>query len=261
LKEGRVSFSNPLRAAWAAGRSTYGGWVSTADPLAAEYQAAAGFDEIMADMQHGAIAIRDLPALFGAIERHGVAPTARVPELGQHAISTALDMGALAVIVPMVETVAETEALVAACRYPPVGRRSAGPTRSIYRAGLLLDALADVAAVAMVETVRGLENVEAIAAVPGLDAIYVGPGDLAISLGIPVVGTDRSEAEQALHRAALERIVAACRAAGIVAGIYAGTGARARDYAGRGFRMLTVAWDAGLLEDGARAELAVARGE
>jgi 4-hydroxy-2-oxoheptanedioate aldolase len=260
LKEGRVSFSNPLRAAWAAGRTTYGGWVSTADPLAAEYQAAAGFDEITADMQHGAIAIRDLPALFAAIERHGVAPVARVPELGQHAISTALDMGALGVIVPMVETVAEAEALVAACRYPPIGRRSAGPTRSIYHAGLSLDALADVAAIAMVETVRGLENVEAIAAVPGLDAIYVGPGDLAISLGIPVVGANRSEAEQRTHREALARCVAACQGAGIVPGIYAGTGERSKTYAAQGFRMLTVAWDAGLLEEGARAELAVARG-
>jgi 4-hydroxy-2-oxoheptanedioate aldolase len=254
-----VSFSNPLRSAWAAGRMTYGGWVSTADPLAAEYQAAAGFDEITADMQHGAIAIRDLPALFGAIERHGVAPVARVPELGQHAISTVLDMGALGVIVPMVETPEETAALVAACRYPPRGRRSAGPTRSIYRAGLSLEALADVAAIAMVETVRGLENVEAIAAVHGLDGIYVGPGDLAISLGIPVVAGDRSEAEARTHSAALERVVAACRAARIVAGIYAGTGARARVYAAQGFQMLTVAWDAGLLEDGARAELALAR--
>jgi 4-hydroxy-2-oxoheptanedioate aldolase len=255
-----VSERNPLRAAWAAGRPTFGGWVSTADPLTAEYQAAAGFDEITADMQHGAIAIRDLPALFAAIERHDAAPVARVPELGQHAISTALDMGAVGVIVPMVETPEETAALVAACRYPPVGRRSAGPTRSIYRAGLSLDALADVAAVAMVETVRGLENVEAIAAVDGLDAIYVGPGDLAISLGIPVAGADRSEAEQRTHAAALDRIVAACRAAGIVAGIYAGTGARARSYLAQGFQMLTVAWDAGLLEEGGKAELAIARG-
>lgn len=255
-----MSYTNPLRAAWAAGRSTYGGWVSTPDPLAAEYQAAAGFDEVMADMQHGAIALRDLPALFAAIERHGVAPVTRVPELGQHAISTSLDMGALAVVVPMVETAEEAAALVAACRYPPVGRRSAGPTRSIYRTGLSLDALADVAAVAMVETVRGLENVEAIAAVPGLDAIYVGPGDLAISLGIPVVATDRSEAERRVHADALGRVVAACRAAGVVPGIYAGTGARARAYEEQGFRMLTVAWDAGLIEDGARAELAVVRG-
>lgn len=256
-----MSFVNPLLAAWAAGRATYGGWVSTADPLMAEYQAAAGFDEIMADQQHGAIALRDLPALFAAIEVHGVAPVTRVAYLDTHAISTSLDMGALGVVVPMVETAEEAAAIVAACRYPPVGRRSVGPTRSIFRMGIDLDALGRVAAVAMVETARGLENVEAIAAVAGLDAVYVGPGDLAISLGMPVVGADRSAAEAAVHAAALTRVVAACRAAGVVPGIYAGTGAKARGYAAQGFRMLTVAWDAGLLEDGGRAELAAARGD
>lgn len=254
-----MSYTNPLLAAWAAGRPTYGGWVSTADPLAAEYQAAAGFDEITADQQHGAIALRDLPALFAAIEVHGVAPVTRVAALDPHAISTSLDMGALGVVVPMVETAAEAEVLVAACRFPPMGRRSAGPTRAIYRMGLSLEDLGRVAAVAMVETVRGLENVEAIAAVPGLDAVYVGPGDLAISLGLPVLPADRSDAERQVHADALARVLRACEGAGIAAGIYAGKGDAARRAVAQGFRMVTVAWDAGLLEDGARAELAAAR--
>lgn len=254
-----MSFRNPILDAWAAGRPTYGGWVSTADPLAAEYQAAAGFDEITADQQHGAIALRDLPALFAAIEGHGVAPVTRVAYLDPHAISTSLDMGALGVVVPMVESARESAALVAACRFPPVGRRSAGPTRAIYRMGLDLADLGRVAAIAMVETVAGLEAVESIAATPGLDAVYVGPGDLAISLGLPVVPADRSEAERRVHADALARVVRACRTAGVVAGIYAGTGAAAGAYARQGFQMLTVAWDAGLLEEGGRAELAAAR--
>ena len=254
-----MPFVNPLLAAWAAGRPTYGGWVSTSEPLAAEYLAAAGFDEITADQQHGAIALRDLPALFAAIEARGVTPVTRVAALDPHAISTSLDMGALAVIVPMVETAEQAAMLVSACRFPPVGTRSAGPTRAIYRMGLDLTDLGRVAAVAMVETARGLENVEAIAAVPGLDAVYVGPGDLAISLGLPVLPGDRSAAEAAVQAAALERVLSACRAAGVVAGIYAGTGAAARRHIDQGFQMVTVAWDAGLLEDGGRAELDVAR--
>ena len=256
-----MSFTNPILEAWAAGRATYGGWVSTGEPLAAEYLAAAGFDEITADQQHGAIALRDLPALFAAIEARGVAPMTRVAALDPHAISTSLDMGALGVIVPMVETPEEAAVLVSACRYPPIGRRSAGPTRAIYRMGLDLGALARVAAVAMVETARGLENVEAIARTPGLDGVYVGPGDLAISLGLPVLPADRSPAERDEHAGALDRILRACNAAGVVAGIYAGTGAAARECVRQGFRMVTVAWDAGLLEDGGRAELEAARGK
>ena len=254
-----MAFVNPILAAWAARRATYGGWVSTSDSLAAEYLAAAGFDEIMADQQHGAIALRDLPALFAGIEAHGVAPFTRVAFLDPHAISTSLDMGALGVVVPMVETAEQAAVLVSACRFPPVGTRSAGPTRAIYRMGLDLTDLGRVAAVAMVETVRGLENVEAIAATPGLDAVYIGPGDLAISLGLPVLPADRSEAERRVHADALERIRRACDAAGVVVGIYAGTGAAARAYIAQGFRMVTVAWDAGLLEDGGRAELEAAR--
>ena len=255
-----MPFVNPLLAKWAAGEPTYGGWVSTSEPLAAEYLAAAGFDEITADQQHGAINLATLPALFAAIEARGVTPVTRVPALDPHAISTSLDMGALAVIVPMVETAEQAGVLVSACRYPPVGTRSAGPTRAIYRMGLDLTDLGRVAAVAMVETKRGLENVEAIAATPGLDGVYIGPGDLAISLGLPVLPDQRTADQARVEAAAIERILRACQSAGIVAGIYAGTGAAARRHIDQGFRMVTVAWDAGLLEDGGRAELAVARG-
>ncbi len=251
--------ANPLGAAWRAGRATYGGWLTTPDTLVAEFMAAAGYDEVCADQQHGTIDLPALAALFQAIEARGVVPTTRVRALDVHAIGASLDLGALAVIVPLVETPDQAAELVAACRYPPHGIRSMGPTRAIHRAGLSLEGLADVAAIAMIETAAGLENVERIAAVRGLDAVYVGPGDLAISLGLAVDPANRSAEEAAAHRAAVDRIRAAADAAGIVAGAYAGSGALARDYVSRGFRMVTVAWDAGLLEDGSRAELAVAR--
>jgi 4-hydroxy-2-oxoheptanedioate aldolase len=256
----RAPIANPLLDRWAAGEATYGGWLSTSDPLIAEYLAAAGFDEVCADQQHGSIDLHTLPAIFAAIEAHGVAPTTRVRANDFSAIGTSLDMGALGVIVPMIDTVDQAAAIVAACRYPPHGRRSAGPTRAIYRAGLSLDDLGRVAAIAMIETADGLANVEAIAAVPGLDAVYVGPGDLAIALGVPVVPDQRSADERDAHEAAIARILAAAQSAGIAAGMYIGTGAESRRRVAQGFRMVTVAWDAGLLEDGGRAELAVARG-
>jgi 4-hydroxy-2-oxoheptanedioate aldolase len=255
-----MAFVNPLLQRWRAGGVTWGGWLSTSEPLIAEYLAAAGFDEICADQQHGSIDLHTLPGIFAALSARGVVPTTRVASNDAAAIGKSLDMGALAVIVPMVNTADEAAAIVAACRYPPHGSRSIGPTRAIYSIGLDLEDLARVACLAMIETADGLANVEAIARTPGLDGLYVGPGDLAIALGLPVLPGDRSAGEREAHEAAIERVRAAAASAGIVAGMYVGTGAESRRRAAQGFQMVTVAWDAGLLEDGGRAELAVARG-
>jgi 4-hydroxy-2-oxoheptanedioate aldolase len=255
-----VAFVNPLLSRWRAGGVTYGGWLSTSDPLIAEFLAAAGFDEVCADQQHGSIDLHTLPAVFAAVAGRGAWPTTRVASSDPAAIGKSLDMGALAVIVPMVNSADEAAAIVSACRYPPAGTRSIGPTRAIYSIGLNVDDLARVACLAMIETADGLANVEAIARTPGLDGLYVGPGDLAIALGLPVVPGDRTAEERSAHEAAVERIRAAAANAGIVAGMYVGTGAESRRRVAQGFQMVTVAWDAGLLEDGGRAELAVARG-
>jgi 4-hydroxy-2-oxoheptanedioate aldolase len=256
-----MAFVNPLLACWREGRASYGGWLSTSEPLIAEFMAAAGFDEICADQQHGSIDLHTIGPLFSAIAGHNVIPTTRVAANDPMTIGKSLDMGAMGIIVPMVNTADEAAAMVAACRYPPAGVRSIGPTRAIYTIGLDIDDLARVAAIAMIETAAGLANVEAIARTPGLDALYIGPGDLAIALGLPVVPADRSADEQGSLDAAIERIRLAAERAGIVAGIYVGSGAEARRMVARGFRMVTVAWDAGLLEDGGRAELAAAKGQ
>ena len=256
-----MTFVNPLLARWAAGRPTYGGWLSTSEPLIADFLAAAGFDEICADQQHGSIDLHTIGPLFATLTSHGVWPTTRVATNDKMAIGKSLDMGALGVIVPMVNTADEAAALVAACRYPPAGNRSIGPTRAIYTIGLDLGDLARVAAIAMIETAEGLANVEAIARTPGLDAVYIGPGDLAIALGIPVIPDARSAEARRAHEAAIERILRAAEGAGIVPGMYVGTGLESRRRVAQGFRMVTVAWDAGLLEDGGRAEMLAARGE
>ena len=126
-----MAFVNPLLARWQAGRATYGGWVSTSEPLIAEFLAAAGFDEICADQQHGSIDLHTIGSLFQAIEARGVVPTTRVAANDPMAIGKSLDMGALAVIVPMVDTADQAAAIVSACRYPPPGgARSARHARS-----------------------------------------------------------------------------------------------------------------------------------
>ena len=118
-----------------------------------------------------------------------------------------------------------------------------------------------VACIVMVETVAGLDAVDAIAATPGLDGIYVGPGDLAIGMGLSPYRSERSAAEEARHRSALLRVRDACLTAGIAPGLYVGDGAGARDALDDGFRVVTASIDFTLIEAGSRRDLALARGE
>ena len=187
---------NPLLALWRAGKPSLGGWLTTADPQIAEYLASGGFDEICVDQQHGLADSSNLASVFRAIEVHGVAPTTRVPSNDFAAIGFALDIGAVAIIVPMVGSAEEAAAAADACHFPPRGHRSVGPLRGAFvRASDRLDALDEAACVVMIETEDGVRNVDAIAATPGVDAIYIGPGDLALGLG-PVGVAGRLDARR-----------------------------------------------------------------
>jgi 4-hydroxy-2-oxoheptanedioate aldolase len=236
--------ANPILTKWRAGEPTLGGWMVTDDPQVAEFMAQAGFDEICVDQQHGLADQSTISSLFRAIELHGVAPTTRVPANDAAAIGKSLDLGALAIVVPMVNNADEAADAAAACHYPPRGRRSVGPIRGVQaRSSHRLEGLDDVACVVMVETTEGIRNVDAIAATPGVDCIYIGPGDLAIGLGLSAWNLD------------------ACRRHGVVPGIHTGAGATANRYLQQGFQMITVANDLGLLRFGGALELSIARGE
>ena len=188
-----MAYVNPILERWREGGVVYSGWVSSGEPLTANWLAAAGFDEVLADLQHGAVEVGHLPALFAAIEARGVAPAARVPANDPTVIGRVLDMGALSVMVPMVESRAEAEAAVAACRFAPAGRRSMGPLRPMTTFGTEDPAeLSKVACVVQIETADGLANVDAIASTPGLDAMFIGPGDLSLSLGLYRRGSART---------------------------------------------------------------------
>ena len=148
--------ANPLLTRWRAGQTTLGGWMVTDDPQVAEFLAQAGFDEICVDQQHGLADDAAIGALFRAIEVHGVAPTTRVTTNDAAAIGKALDLGALAIVVPMVGTAEEAAYAVAACHYPPRGVRSVGPVRGVQaRSSHRLEGLDEVACVVMVETADG----------------------------------------------------------------------------------------------------------
>jgi 4-hydroxy-2-oxoheptanedioate aldolase len=249
-----MPYANPLMTRWSAGPA-FGLWCSTSNPAIVEHVASTGIDWIAWDMQHGLTSDTELAELFRSLRGTGVAPVVRVGANDALLIGRALDAGAAGVIVPLVNTPAEAARAVAACRYPPTGIRSFGPNR----ATIVMDSLdprviEDVACVVMVETAEGLSNVESIAGTPGVDAILIGPSDLALGLGLDY--DDRSTP----HREAVRRILDACAASGIAAGIVLGDGRTARAHVELGFRFVTVATDVALMIDGVSRELAAARG-
>jgi 4-hydroxy-2-oxoheptanedioate aldolase len=253
--------ANPLLERWRANEPTLGGWMTTADAQIAEYLAGAGFDEICVDQQHGFADRTTIGSVFRAIELYGVAPTTRVPRNDFADIGKALDLGAVAIIVPMVGSPEEAANAAAACHFPPGGSRSVGPLRgSLLRGHHRLEGLDQAACVVMIETSDGVRNADAIAATPGVDAIYIGPGDLALGLGLSAWPDDWSREEASIHAEAIDRIRTACVKHGVAPGIHTGDGRTANRYREQGFLMITVASDLGLIAKGAGDELARARG-
>jgi len=234
--------ARPVREVWAAGRAARNAWLTIPDAHLAEVVAASGVAEaVTLDLQHGLFDHGTAVHAIRAIAAHGAAPLVRLPGVDAALTGYVLDAGAAGVIAPQVEGVAEAEALVAACRYPPRGRRSHGPTRAALRRGSDAFAAAEQAVIfAMVETREGLDRCEALAAVAGLDGLFIGPGDLGLSLGLGA-GQDREEPEM---RDAFARIHAACRQAGKRVAIHAATARYAALMAGSGFDLVTVWVDA-----------------
>ena len=249
--------ANGLKALWAAGKPTINGWCSIGNPFTAEIMAAQGFDSITIDMQHGALDYASLLPMFQAMRASGATLMARVPWNEPGVIMKALDAGAYGIICPMVNTAEEAARFVSCLRYPPLGQRSFGPTRVAFAAGADYAAGANdnMLAFAMIETAEGMANLDAIAATPGLDGIYVGPADLTLSLtaGRLAPGFDREEPEMI---AALQTIVAACRRHRIRAALHCGTPEYAIRAIGWGFDMTTVGGDSRFLAAAAGAAVA-----
>jgi len=221
----------------------------------AEAAARAGFDYVCIDTQHGAIEYSDVVPMIQAILLGGSSPIVRVPWNEQGIIGKMLDAGAHGVIVPMVNTVAEAEAVVNSVRYAPQGARSYGPTVAGVRADdYPAWSAANVAAIPMIETTQAIGNIDEILAVPGIDAVYVGPADLSITLGLPPRNNDGNPD----FDDALATIVAACQKAGVVPGIHA-NGALVPKRHAAGFRMVTATSDLLAARIGYRLELQRAR--
>jgi len=214
----------------------------------------AGYDYVCLDLQHGLGDLAGLQARAGAVREGGSHCVVRVPWNRPEYIMRALDLGADSVIVPMVNSVADAQAAVTACRYLDGGARSWGPLWGDQAPGPDR-ADAAVQCFIMIETAAGLAEVEEIASVPGLDGMYIGPNDLALSTGRGRA-TYRNDP---VIEAMLERIVTAGTAAGIVVGLHCDGAEMATHWAGRGVSMLTCATDTTLLEQGLAGALTLVR--
>lgn len=249
---------NTLKLSWERGDVTLGLWLSTGSWIAAEQFGGLDFDYINVDLQHGLADYNNVLACLSAMQRVEATPTVRVPWNEPGIIGKVLDAGAMGVIIPMVNSEAEARQAVAACRYAPDGSRSFGPARAAMALGAnyFNEAKDKIVCVPMIETVEALDNLDAILDVPGIDAVYVGPADLSISLGLQPA----SDQDDPRFNEALAAVVAGCKKRGITAGCHT-TSALAPKRIEQGFRMLTVTSDNLAMLAGAKAALAEARGE
>lgn len=258
-----ISAGKRLHAKWEADEPAFGLWAGIPSSITAEMAAAAGYDYVCVDLQHGGSDEATMVAMFQATQAAGAAPLARLAWNEPWLIMRALDLGAVGVILPLIDNAGEAARAVEACRYPPLGRRSYGPIRAemVLGSASLEELGTDALCIAMIETREGLENLDEIAATPGLDGLYIGPSDLSIALGLPprrVVG-DLGPDRQPLADA-IERVREACAANGLIAGMHCAGGGAAEQYARDGFRLITVGLDTHLFKATISHELSVARG-
>lgn len=239
-----------LQEALAAKPHVWGGWVVGPTLIGPEEYARAGYDYVAFDVQHGYIDDADVALLLRRLEHLPIATAVRLPSTDPAPIGRVLDAGADAVLVAMVESADQAAEAVAATRYPPAGVRSFGPLLpSLGHDPAALEARVSV--FAMVETGLGLSAVDEICSVPGLSGIYVGPADLAISMGY-------RPAEAWTHPAvcdAMSSIQATTMEAGLTPGIHAGDGKKGNIAAQLGFRIITLASESQALRRGVAEHL------
>jgi len=243
-----------LERAWFEDRPAIGGWISIPSTRVVEVFAGAGvYDFILIDCQHSLIDESVAGTLLANLHHDDVAGVVRVAVNSPDRIGRVLDAGADAVIVPMVNTEEEAVAAAGACHYPPAGLRSYGPIRRDLGSDPI-ELQARTSCFVMIETSEAVDNVRAICDVPGVDGVYVGPGDLAISLGLYRPG----EFLPPTMRDVLTHIQTACSAAGKIAGVAAGGGQNVKRLAADGFRLMSLAPDVSLIVAGARADVQLA---
>jgi 4-hydroxy-2-oxoheptanedioate aldolase len=241
---------NKLRDIWADGGTAVNGWLHIPSTWSAEVMAHAGWDSVTVDLQHGLAGYQAALTMLQAIATTETVPLARSTWNDPAQIMRLLDAGAYGIICPMINNRAEAEAFVGACRYPPLGYRSLGPTRAAVYAGAdyAQNANDTIVTLAMVETQPALNNLQEILATPSLDGVFVGPGDLQLSL-TGIFGMDFNDP---ILLEALEQIAIVTRENGRVAGIWVPDVATGAKMSQMGYQFITVSTDTRLLTAAAK---------
>lgn len=244
-----------------AGQTLFTAWSSIPDPLTAGALAATDFDAVTLDMQHGGHSDDSVLRSVGPVIQNGAHAVVRVPVGRFDMASRALDFGAEAVIAPMINTLDDAKAFADAIKYPPLGERSWGPGRAMAFHGFsdfntyLKAANGMCLAIAMVETLEALENLDAFLAMDGIDGIFVGPGDFSIAW---TKGAHYNPKNDAMTET-LRDVAGRCRKAGKFAGNFGSDAAHARFLAGLGYQFVAIGTDVGCIKGGANALVAGAR--
>lgn len=230
------------------GEPAVGTWLTLPSPTSATYMARTGFDWLTVDLEHTPITLETAATCFSIIAASGKVPLARIPSNTTENIKRVLDCGAFGIIVPMVNTRAQAEAVVAAARYQPLGQRSIGgqlPAANFetdsgtYRA----KANDEILVIVMLETVEAVKNADEILAVPGIDAFFIGPNDLHYSLGKPpCFDSDYPEFIDAV-----DRLLAAGKKQKIPAGIHVVDAAAAQRRIAQGFQFIAITSEVGMM--------------
>ena len=249
---------NRLKSMWRRGEAAVNGWLQIPSAWSAELMAHQGWDSLTIDMQHGLIGYETALLQLQAISTTEVAPLARVPWNEPGIIMKLLDAGAYGIICPMVNSRAEAEAFVGACRYAPEGYRSVGPTRARIYGGSDYQTQANktIITMAMIETAEAMQNLDDILSTPGLDGVYVGPADLSISLKNSMPPDPMGA--QAME--AIQKVAEACHRHGVIAGIHCMSAQHTVDMIGLGYQFVTLQSDAAFLGAQANAMVAEVRG-
>src|SRR3954453_16389721 len=250
--------TNPVTDKLRSGQPAVGSWLNLCSPVAAESMAQVGWDWLVVDAEHGSVGFETMVNCFRAIQLGGAVPMARVPWNETVWIQRTLDAGALGLVVPMANTPDDARAVVANMRYSTRGQRSWGGSRvAPYLAGEYREwADENLAIIVMIETIGAVRLAEEILAVDGVTGCFIGPNDLALSMGLDMTDVGPGTA----HEAAIMDVLTASRNTGKAAGKHCATAEEANQRIDEGFQFLAVASDGAYMQAGARAAFAAIRG-
>ena len=254
--------ANHARRRLAAGEPSVGTWLSLPSPEAAEHVSRLGFDWLVVDAEHNPVDIRTLAQMFAAMSATDTAPMVRIPWNSPENFKRVLDAGAWGVVVPMVNSREEAERAVSACRYHPLGNRSVGGGRHALSFGTSASdyyahANDEILLVLQIEHVDGVEHADEILSVPGVDACFIGPNDLAASMGLGLGVALESGIPQ--HNEAIQHVRETCRKHGVAPGIHTNSVEYTEKYVDLGCLMVTLGSDTGFMTAKAAADLHAVR--